>query len=110
VIPLTLCSISDRISTFSNQFNSFIFKFWDISSTHKVLSYAKRIEDICRGEWWLFRYPIEHNKYQHEVGSGYREKKDRSEQLLCFQDIQLITGFCVEYFNKQIFYYAQILG
>ncbi|WP_228270317.1 helix-turn-helix transcriptional regulator, partial [Acinetobacter junii] len=39
--------------TFGNQFNSFIFKFWGVSlSTHNVLSYAKRIDEICLGEWW----------------------------------------------------------
>ncbi|WP_205683490.1 hypothetical protein, partial [Acinetobacter sp. SA01] len=28
-------------------------KFWGVSlSTHNVLSYAKRIDDICLGEWW----------------------------------------------------------
>ncbi|MFK6099942.1 hypothetical protein ACLDXO_18530, partial [Acinetobacter baumannii] len=34
-------------------FNSFFFKFWGVSlSTHNVLSYAKRIDEICLGEWW----------------------------------------------------------
>nr|MBO0651031.1 hypothetical protein [Acinetobacter baumannii] len=30
-----------------------MFKFWGVSlSTHNVLSYAKRIDEICLGEWW----------------------------------------------------------
>ncbi|MQZ58489.1 hypothetical protein F4T90_14200, partial [Acinetobacter junii] len=48
--------------------NSFIFKFWGVSlSTHNVLSYAKRIDEICLGEWWQSRCRSRHCLFRFDV-------------------------------------------
>ena len=42
------------INLTASSLNSGVYRL----STHNVLSYAKRIDEICLGEWWQSKHPV----------------------------------------------------